>query len=112
MANQFLDQLQSRKHFLCPDRCVGQPLTKRHLLRFVPVPEQTVMPNLHKPFGQDMKQEAPDKFHGGQRHDFFFSAIGIIPPFECDLPVSDIQDPVVGNHDPVSIAPEVMDHPR
>ena len=95
VANQFLDQLQSRKLFLWPDRCVGQSLTNRQFLRFIPVSEQPVMPDLHKPFGQDMKQEAPDKFHGGQRHDFFFSAIGIIPPFECDLSVPDIQNPVV-----------------
>ena len=95
VANQFLDQLQSGKLFLWPNRCVGQSLTNRQFLRFIPVSEQPVMPDLHKPFGQDMKQEAPDKFHGGQRHDFFFSAIGIIPPFECDLSVPDIQNPVV-----------------
>ena len=95
VANQFPDQLQSRKLFLCPDRCVGQFLTERQLLRFVSVSKQSVMPDLHKPFGQYMKQEAPDKLHGGQRHDFFFSARGIIPPFECDLPVPDIQNPVV-----------------
>ena len=95
VANQFLDQLQSRKLFLWPDRCVGQPLTECQFLRFGPVSEQPVMPDLHEPCGQDMKQEAPDKFHGGQRHDFFFSAIGIIPPFECDLSVPDIQNPVV-----------------
>ena len=110
VANQFLDQLQSRKLFLWPDRCVGQPLTECQFLRFVPVSEQSIMPDLHKPFGQDMKQEAPDKFHGGQRHDFFFSAIGVIPPFECDLSVPDVQDPVVRNGHPVSIPPEVMDH--
>ena len=57
-----------------------------------------------------MEQEAPNKFHGGQRHDFFFSAIGIIPPFECNLAISDIQDPVVGNGHPVSIPSKVMDH--
>ena len=65
VANQFLDQLQSRKLFLWPYRCVGQPFAERQLLRFIPVSEQPVMPDLHKPFGQDMKQEAPDKFHGG-----------------------------------------------
>ena len=110
VANQFLNQLQSRKLFLWPDRCVGQPFAECKLLRFIPVSEQPVMPDLHKPFGQDMKQEAPDKFHGGQRHDFFFSAIGIIPPFECDLSIPDMHDPVIGNGNPVSIPPKVMDH--
>ena len=57
-----------------------------------------------------MKQEASDKFHGGQRHDFFFSAISIITPFECDLSIPDIQDTVVGNGHPVSIPSKVMDH--
>ena len=110
VANQFPDQLQSRKLFLWPDRCVGQPLTECQFLRFIPVSEQPVMPDLHKPFGQHMKQETADKFHGGQRHDFFFFAIGIIPPFECDLSVSDVQDPVVGNGDPVSIPAEIVNH--
>ena len=110
VANQFLDQLQSRKLFLWPNRCVGQPFAERQLLRFIPVSEQPVMSDLHKPFRQHMEQEAPDKFHGGQRHDFFFSAIGIIPPFECNLAISDIQDPVVGNGHPVSIPSKVMDH--
>ena len=110
VANQFLDQLQSRKLFLLPDRCVSQPFAEGQLLRFVPVPQQTVMSDLHKPFRQYMKQETPDKLHSGQRHDFFFSAIGVIPPFECDLSVPDIQDPVVGNGDPVSISPEIMDY--
>ena len=95
VANQFLDQLKSRKLFLWTDRCIGQPFAERQLLRFIPVSEQPVMPDLHKPFRQHMEQETPDKLHGRQRHDFFFSAIGIIPPFECDLSVSDIQNPVV-----------------
>ena len=95
VANQFLDQLQSRKLFLWPDRCVGQPFAERQLLRFITVSKQPVMPDLHKPFRQHMKQETPDKLHSGQRHDFFSSAIGVIPPFECDLSVPDIQDPVI-----------------
>ena len=110
VANQFLDQLQSRKLFLWPDRCVGQLFAKRQFLRFIPVSQQTVMSDLHKPFRQDMKQETPDEFHGGQCHDLFFSAIGIIPPFKCDLAISDIQDPVVGNSHAVSIPPKIMDY--
>jgi hypothetical protein len=57
-----------------------------------------------------MEQEAPDELRGGKRHDFFFSAIGVIPPFECDLSIPDMQDSVVGNGYPVSIPPEVMNH--
>ena len=37
VANQFLDQLSSRKLFLWSDGCVGQPLAERQLLRFVTV---------------------------------------------------------------------------
>ena len=37
VANQFLNQLSSRKLFLLPDWCVGKPLAKRQFLRFVPV---------------------------------------------------------------------------
>ena len=110
VANQFLDQLKSRKLFLWPDRCVGQSLTNRQFLRFIPVSEQPVMPDLHKPFRQHMEQETPDKLHGRQRHGFFFSAIGVIPPFECDLSVPDVQDTVVGNGHSVSIPPKIMDY--
>ena len=112
VANQFLQQLGSRKLFLWPNRCVSQSLAERQFLRFVPVPEQSVMPDLHKPFGQDMKQKTSDKFHGRQCHDFFFSAIGIIPPFECNLSIPDIQDSVVGNGHAVGISSEVMDYSR
>ena len=66
------------------------------------------MSDLHKSLGKDMKQEAPDEFHGRQRHDFFFSAISIIPPFECDLSIFDIQDTVVGNCYTVSVPPKVV----
>ena len=110
VANQFLDQLQSRKLFLWPNRCVGQPFAERQLLRFITVSQQTVMSDLHKPFRQHMEQKASDKLHGGQRHDFFFSAISIITPFECDLSIPDIQDTVVGNGHPVSIPPKIMDY--
>ena len=50
VANQFLNQLSSRKLFLWPDRCVGQSLAKRQFLRFIPVSQQSVMPDLHEPF--------------------------------------------------------------
>ena len=68
------------------------------------------MSDLHEPFRKDMKQEASDKFHSRKCHHFFFVPVGIVPPFECDLSVPDIQDPVVGNRNPVSIPPEVMDY--
>lgn len=110
VANQFLQQLRSGKLFLKPNRCVSQSLAEYQLLRFVPVSEQSVMPDLHKPFGQDMKQKTSDKFHGRQCHDFFFSAIGIIPPFECNLSIPDIQDSVVGNGHAVGVSSEIMDY--
>ena len=47
-------------------------------------------------------------FHGRQCHDFFFSAIGIIPPFECNLSIPDIQDSVVGNGHAVGVSSEIM----
>ena len=70
------------------------------------------MPDLHKPFGQDMKQKTSDKFHGRQCHDFFFSAIGIIPPFECNLSIPDIQDSVVGNGHAVGVSSITPDESR
>ena len=110
MANQFQDQLSSRKLFLCPDRRVGQPLTKRQFLRFVPIPQQPVMSDLHEPFRQNMKQESSDKLHRRKRHHFFLVFIGIVPPFECGLTVPDIQDPVVGNRYPVGIPAQIVNH--
>ena len=64
---------------------IVQRFPKRQLLSLVPVTEQPIMPDLHKPFRQHMEQEAPDELRGGQRHDFFFSAIGVIPPFYSGL---------------------------
>ena len=90
MANQFLNQLSSRKLFLLPDWCVGKSLAKRQFLRFVPVSQQSVMPDLHKPFRQDMKQEPSDKFHRRKRHHFFLVSVRIIPPFKSNLTVPDV----------------------
>ena len=63
VANQFLNQLSSRKLFLLPNWCVGQPLAERQFLRFVPVSQQSVMSDLHEPFRQNMKEKTPDKLY-------------------------------------------------
>ena len=87
VANQFPDQLQSRKLFLWPDRCVGQPFAERQLLRFITVSQQTVMSDLHKPFRQDMKQKTPDEFHGGQCHTLQSMLLGFITCFSIGFSI-------------------------
>jgi len=44
-----------------------------------------------------MKQEAANEFVGLQGHDFLPVVMAIILPAECDLPLVDVQESVIGN---------------
>ena len=62
VANQFPEQLRSRKLFLWSNRCVGQPLAEDQLFRFVPVSQQSIMTDFHKALRQNMQEKPADEF--------------------------------------------------
>ena len=55
-----------------------------------------------------MKQEPPQEFLGGHRHQPLL-AVGIVFPAEGDLAFGKVHDPVVGNSDAMGIAGQVME---
>ena len=58
---------------------------------------------------QDMEQEAPDEFIGGQGHRFDLVASPVIFPLEAGLIVFDIKQAVVGDGHAVGIAAHIVE---
>jgi len=74
-----------------------QLATERKLGLAIAVAKKTVVTDALKTVRQDMKQEAANEFVGLQGHDFLPVVMAIILPAECDLPLVDVQEPVIGN---------------
>jgi hypothetical protein len=55
-----------------------------------------------------MEQESPDKLFGGQGHDFFFIAIGVVSPAEGNAALFQPEDTFIADGYPVGIAAEVV----
>ena len=90
-------------------RCAGkQPATGGKLFLAASVSQQTVMPDLHKPIRQHMKQEPSDELIGFKGHDFRFVVIGVVPPSKRDGVVFKFHKPVVADRDPVGVSAEII----
>ena len=76
----------------------------------VTVPQETVLANTLESVRQYMQQEAPDEFIGGQGHRFDLIAVPVILPLKADVTVFDIEQTIVGDCDPVSIAAHVVEN--
>ena len=61
---------------------------------------------------QNMKKESSDKLVCLERHSFLTVMVCIIPPEEGNIAVSDGEDAVIADRDPVSISAEVLKDPR
>lgn len=57
---------------------------------------------------QDMKEESSDKLVGLEGHSLLTVMVGIIAPEEGNLAVSDGEDAVITDGDPMSISAEVL----
>ena len=57
---------------------------------------------------QNMKKEPSDKLAGLERHGLWTVMVCIIPPSEGDIAVSDGEDAVITDRDPVGISAEVL----
>ena len=60
---------------------------------------------------QDMKKEPADKLVGLKGHGFLTVMVGIIPPEERNLAISDGEDAVITDRDPMGISAEVLKDP-
>jgi hypothetical protein len=91
--------------FGCADK---KPTTGGKLLLAAAVPKQTVMPDLHEPVGQNVKQEPPDELIGFKGHDFGFVAVRIVAPPDGDFVVFEFHKPMVADRDPVGISAQII----
>src|SRR6266550_6068619 len=57
-----------------------------------------------------MKQESPDEFLGREGHGLLLIVVAIVSPVEFHLTAFDIDDPMIGDGDPVRVAANVVHH--
>jgi len=57
-----------------------------------------------------MKQESPDEFLGREGHGLLLIVVAIVSPVEFHMTVFDIDDPMIGDGDPVRVAANVIHH--
>lgn len=57
-----------------------------------------------------MKQEAPEKLLGGNRHQPLLALVGIIFPPERDVAIGNLDDPVIGDSHPMRVAGQVLEN--
>ena len=74
------------------------------------IAQEAIVADAMESRGEDVEEEAPDELLGRERHDFRLIVVAVVAPVECDLPVFDIHDAMIGNRDPVRVAAEVVHH--
>ena len=80
------------------------------LLFAVSIALEPVIANAVESTGENVGEESPDELLRREGHGFLLIVITIVPPLELHLSVFDIQQPVVGNRDPVGVAAQVVHH--
>ena len=80
------------------------------LLFAVSIAQEPVIANAVESTGENVEQESPNELLGRERHDFLLIVVAVVPPVEPDLAVFDLQDPMIGNRDPVGVAADVVHH--
>src|SRR5712692_1108658 len=78
------------------------------LLFAVSIAQEPVIANAVESTGEKVEEESPDELLGRERHDFLLIVVAVVPPVELDLPVFNLQDPMIGNRDPVGVAADVV----
>jgi len=56
-----------------------------------------------------MEQEPPQKLVGGDGHQPLLAVVGIIFPPKGDPAIGNVDDPVVGNSDPMRVAGQIVE---
>jgi hypothetical protein len=97
VACKLLEQLERRSFFfwLRIYRCMRKSFTKVQPCRLIFTAKQAIMPDLGESLWQNVKKETPDEFIGFDGHQFFLFLITVIPPFEGDISILKLQNPVV-----------------
>ena len=74
------------------------------------VGEDAEVPNADEALGDDVEEEAADELLGRQRHDFHAVTVAVVFPAKPHDPVLEIDEALVGEGDPVGVAPEVLEY--
>jgi hypothetical protein len=78
------------------------------LLFAVSIAQEPVIANAVESTGENVEEESPNELLGRERHDFLLIVVAVVPPVELHLSVFDLQDPMIGNRDPVGVAADVV----
>jgi hypothetical protein len=74
------------------------------------LPQEPVIANAAESTGENVEEESPNELFGRESHNFLLIVVAVVPPVELHLPVFDLQDPMIGNRDPVGVAANVVHH--
>ncbi len=80
------------------------------LLFAVSIAQEPVIANAVESTGENVEEESPNELLGRESHDFLLIVVAVVSPVELDLPVFNLQDPMIGNRDPVGVAADVVHH--
>ena len=80
------------------------------LLFAVSIAQEPVIANAVESTGENVEEESPNELFGRESHDFLLAVVAVVAPVELHLPVFDLQDPMIGNRDPVGVAADVVYH--
>jgi hypothetical protein len=80
------------------------------LLFAVSIAHEPVIANAVESTGKNVEEESLNELFGRESHDFLLPVVAVVPPVELHLPVFDLQDPMIGNRDPVGVAADVVHH--
>ena len=74
--------------------------------------EQAVIPHAVEAAWEHMQQDAPDELRRGQGHGLLMrgarpAVVGVAEPY---LPVVEVEQPLVGDGDPMGVAADVIEH--
>jgi hypothetical protein len=75
----------------------------------IAIAEEPVVADPFEPLWQDMEQKPADELVGGQRHGGDVIAVSVVLPAESNLVIVDGDQTVVGDRDPVGVAPEIVE---
>src|SRR5258706_9266403 len=75
-----------------------------------PMGEEAEEADGHEPLRQNMQHKPPQEFVGADRHLPLLVAVGVVFPSEGDLTISQLDEAMVGNGDPMGVPRQVVEH--
>lgn len=79
-------------------------------LRSLPVGEKAEVANAHKPWRQQVKQEASEELIRGECHDAFAVPVRGITAAEADVSVMESHQPAIGNRHTMGVSVQITQH--